>query len=165
MVITTQKRLPEHLKEALTQGLSPALLSQLRDHLNPLNTDILANRDLQKTYHDTTLVTLSRNYNGLSADIQVLREEVKNSTLVQRRIESCLTSTGSQRRALSPTTIKRTPNMSEAANAPRSSGVDSCDAADMQHVHDLGRSVPDSGMALALSSSPKAVCREPLREM
>jgi hypothetical protein len=89
--LLAQGKLPGQLRAAFTEVLPPELVSHLRDNLVPLRADILESQELQKQHHREMVDKLSEHYTGLSSDIQTLKEDLKNSTILQR-IESCLSS-------------------------------------------------------------------------
>ena len=100
MALTIQQKLPEQLSTAFNEVLPPELLNQLRDTFVPLRAEVLAGLRSQKGYHEAVLVKLSEHYTGLSSDIKVIREHLNSSRVVQQRIESCLSSSGSPKRPL-----------------------------------------------------------------
>jgi hypothetical protein len=97
LALTAQEKLPGQLRAALTEVLPLKLLSHLCDNLIPLRTDVIASQESQKQHHHEMADKLSEHYAGLSSDIQALKEDLRNSTVVQQRIESCLSSTSCPR--------------------------------------------------------------------
>ena len=92
MGLLAQEKLPGQLRAAFTDVLSPELVSHLHDNLVPLRADVLASQESQKKHHYEMVEKLSEHYTGLSLGIQALKEDLRSSTIVQQRIESCLSS-------------------------------------------------------------------------
>jgi hypothetical protein len=178
VVITTKEKLPEQLKEALNDGLSDALFNHLQYNLNPLRTDILANGELQKALHDNTTATLSEHYNGLSSDIQVLKEklvsdiqvlkeEAENSALARRRIQACFTATRRPARIRSPMSSDSRQDKygSKAKNGRRRAIPNRSNDGNPEPADSSNRSIPDSGGTLRPSSNPETTDKESISEV
>lgn len=97
VVLLTQEKLPGQLRAACIEVLPSELVSHLRDNLVPLRADVLASEKSQKQHHHEMVDKFSEYYTGLSSDLQTLKEDLRNSTIVQQRIASCLSSASCRR--------------------------------------------------------------------
>jgi len=92
VAVTTQDQIPEQLKLAFSEGLSAELLEHIRTNISPIRREIQEGKESQKEYHDSTVAQFSDQYSRLSADIETLKNCLKDSRILPRRIANCLCS-------------------------------------------------------------------------
>lgn len=74
--------------------LRPDLMSFLRENLHPLHEKLLANAtEVQESNYEKLTTRLSERYDGLSSDIQWIKEHIEQPYLIQEQIKSALPGT------------------------------------------------------------------------
>lgn len=91
VVLATQQQLPLNLQVAFQQMIRPELIDILHQNLVPLSSTLIEDiRTVQDRSHGVLATRLAKHYGDLSAGMQEIKDQIRDSNNTQMRIESCL---------------------------------------------------------------------------